>query len=107
MPSQKAIERARATRPETGLSADPMLRHSYGGQMEAAAEAFMVSAFEQGGRGPIGEDGVPPVLVAAAMHVLNRAAWTQPSDEQVKAAMFLSQQAQHPDAPDSPERRAA
>ncbi len=107
MLSQKRAHRAQAAHPETGLSADPMLRHPYGGQLEAAAESFLVNAFAQGGRGPLGEEGVPPVLVAAAMHVLNRAAWTQPSDEQVKAAMFLSQQAQHSALDDGSERRAA
>lgn len=83
-----------------------MLRHGYGGQLESAAEAFLVQAFERSG-GPLGEDSLPPVLVAAAMHILNRSAWTQPSDEQVKAAMFLSQQSKRPEAPGSPERRAA
>ena len=108
MLSQKGMQRARSTHPDmTGLTADPMLRHPYGGQLEAAAESFLITAFEQGGRGPLGEEGVPPVLVAAAMHVLNRAAWTQPSDEQVKAAMFLSQQAKQPEAPCDAERRAA
>ena len=83
-----------------------MLRHGYGGQLESAAEAFLVQAFERSG-GPLGEENIPPVLVAAAMHILNRSAWTQPSDEQVKAAMFLSQQAKKAQAPDAPERRAA
>ena len=82
-----------------------MLRHGYGGQLESAAEAFLVQAFERSGS-PLGEEAAPPVLVAAAMHILNRSAWTQPSDEQVKAAMFLSQQAKKSPTAES-ERRAA
>lgn len=95
------------TRPDTsGLSADPMLRHGYGGQLEAAAEAFLVQAFEHSGSA-LGEGNTPPVLVAAAMHILNRSAWTQPSDEQVKAAMFLSQQSKRSQVPERSQRRAA
>ena len=93
-----------------GLRTDPMLRHAYSGQLEAAAEAFLVNAFEQNGSGVLSGGEVPPVLVSAAMHILNRSAWTQPSDEQVKAAMFLSQRADRPNAGDAPEdasRRAA
>ncbi len=71
---------------------DTVLRHRYGGSLESAAEAFLQQAFETGGRGALGDEAVPPVLVAAAMHVLNQAAWTQPSDEQVKASMFIHQQ---------------
>ena len=101
------LRRSSPTRPDTaGLAADPMLRHGYGGQLESAAEAFLVQAFERSSS-PLGEESLPPVLVAAAMHILNRSAWTQPSDEQVKAAMFLSQQAKKPHAPNQPERRAA
>lgn len=98
---------ARADKP--GLKADPMLRHAYGGQLESAAESFLMHAFEKGGHGPLGEGEVPPVLVSAAMHILNRSAWIQPSDEQIKAAMYLSQppaRPSHDDAGD-PERRAA
>lgn len=76
----------------SSLLTDPLLRHGYGGQLESAAEAFLVHAFEQNGHGPLGETAVPPVLVSAAMHILNRSAWTQPSDEQIKAAMYLSHQ---------------
>jgi hypothetical protein len=89
-----------------------MLRHAYSGQLEAAAEAFLINAFEQNGSGVLGGGEVPPVLVSAAMHILNRSAWTQPSDEQVKAAMFLSQRHErpHPDdeaSDDDAPRRAA
>lgn len=106
MLNRDARRRPAGPRPDApGLQADPVLRHGYGGQLEAAAEAFLVQAFERSG-GPLGEEAVPPVLVAAAMHILNRSAWTQPSDEQIKAAMFLSQQAQRP-APEHPDRRAA
>jgi hypothetical protein len=81
---------------DQGLRADPMLRHAYGGQLEAAAEAFLINAFERNGSGVLGGGEVPPVLVSAAMHIVNRSAWTQPSDEQVKAAMFLSQRSERP-----------
>ena len=77
-------------------AADPLLRHRYGGQLESAAEAFLIHAFEQGGSGLLGGDEVPSVLVSAAMHIVNRSAWAQPSDEQVKAAMFLSQRSERP-----------
>ncbi len=97
----------RARLQPASLPDEAMLHHDYGGQLEAAAEDFLVHAFEQGGHGPLGESGVPPVLVAAAMHVLNRAAWTQPSDEQVKAAMFLSQQAKQNGKVGGDERQAA
>lgn len=89
-----------------GLPSDPMLRHGYGGQLESAAEAFLVQAFERSGS-PLGEGGIQPVLVSAAMHILNRSAWTQPSDEQVKAAMFLSQQAKGAKLYSKDDRRAA
>ncbi len=111
MLNREGIRAARDVRPtDSGLKADPMLRHGYGGQLESAAESFLVNAFEKGGHGPLGEREIPPVLVAAAMHILNRSAWTQPSDEQVKAAMYLSQQpAPHRSRGDAddPERRAA
>lgn len=109
MLNREGMRAARDVRPDAhGLKADPMLRHAYGGQLESAAESFLIHAFEKGGHGPLGEGEVPPVLVSAAMHILNRSAWTQPSDEQIKAAMYLS----HPPAPrrahdDDPERRAA
>lgn len=80
---------------------DPLLRHGYGGQLESAAEAFLVSAFESAS-GPISGGEIPPVLVSAAMHILNRSAWTQPTDEQVKASIYLGEREEHP-AP----RRAA
>lgn len=97
MLNREGIRAARDARPDDhGLRADPMLRHSYGGQLEAAAEAFLISAFEHDGSGVLGGSDVPPVLVSAAMHILNRSAWTQPSDEQVKAAMFLSQRSDRP-----------
>lgn len=96
---------AREARPPTPpLQADPVLRHPYGHPLEAAAEHFLIHAFEHGGRGPLGEESVPPVLVSAAMHILTRAAWTQPSDEQVKAAMYLS--SRHGDEEEPPGRRA-
>ena len=73
-----------------GAMPDPVLRHSYGGQLEAAAEAFLLHAFETEKPPSFGESAGPPaVLVAAAMHILTRSAWTQPTDEQVKASMFL------------------
>lgn len=111
MLNREGIRAARHVRPDDhGLKADPMLRHTYGGQLESAAELFLIHAFEKGGHGPLGEGEVPPVLVSAAMHILNRSAWTQPSDEQIKAAMYLSQppaaQSSREDA-DDPERRAA
>lgn len=90
------------------LQADPLLRHSYGRPLEAAAEHFLIHAFEHGGRGPLGEESVPPMLIAAAMHILNRTAWTQPSDEQVKAAMYLTTRHADGDADEEqPGRRAA
>ena len=81
-------------------AADPLLRHRYGGQLESAAEAFLIHAFEQGGSGLLGGDEVPSVLVSAAMHIVNRSAWVQPSAEQVKAAMYLSQRSDEPQRPD-------
>ena len=81
---------------------DTVLRHAYGGQLEAAAEAFLVQAFEHNGQaGGLSDAAVPPVLIAAAMHVLTRTAWTQPSDEQVKAAMYRRQEARIQSAADS------
>ena len=69
---------------------DPVLRHAYGGQLEAAAEAFLLHAFEAETTPSFSEqEGPAPVLVSAAMHILTRSAWTQPSDEQVKASMYL------------------
>lgn len=69
---------------------DPVLRHHYGGQLEAAAEAFLLHAFEaETGHCFSEKEGPPAILVSAAMHILTRSAWTQPSDEQVKASMFL------------------
>src|SRR5690606_33179714 len=111
MLNREGMRAARNVRPnDPGLKADPMLRHAYGGQLESAAESFLIHAFEKGGHGPLGEGEVPPVLVSAAMHILNRSAWTQPSDEQIKAAMYLSQPPAPPrsrDDADDPERRAA
>jgi hypothetical protein len=100
MLNHEGMRAARDGRPDAdasdqGLRADPMLRHGYGGQLEAAAEAFLINAFEQNS-GVLGGSEVPPVLVSAAMHIVNRSAWVQPSDEQVKAAMFLSQRSQRP-----------
>ncbi len=74
-------------------AADSVLRYSYGGQLEAAAESFLLSAFEQSSNSVLCENGAPSVLVAAAMHIMTRTAWTQPTDEQVKAAMYLRTQA--------------
>jgi hypothetical protein len=69
---------------------DPVLRHAYGAQLEAAAEAFLLHAFEaETGPRFSEQEGPTPVLVSAAMHILTRSAWTQPTDEQVKASMFL------------------
>lgn len=69
---------------------DPVLRHTYGGQLEAAAEAFLLHAFEDASGSRFSErESPPPALISAAMHILTRSAWTQPSDEQVKASMFL------------------
>jgi hypothetical protein len=101
MLNREGMRAARDVRPnadasDQGLRADPMLRHAYGGPLEAAAEAFLINAFEQNGSAVLGGGEVPPVLVSAAMHIVNRSAWTQPSDEQVKAAMFLSQRAERP-----------
>lgn len=78
---------ARPAAPEA--PADAVLRCSYGGQLEASAEAFLISAFEQSGSSVLGEQNVSGVLVSAAMHILTRTAWTQPTDEQVKASMYL------------------
>lgn len=112
MLNREGMRAARDVRSDDrGLRADPMLRHTYGGQLEAAAEAFLINAFEQNGSGVLGGNDVPPVLVSAAMHIVNRSAWTQPSDEQVKAAMFLSQRNERPrpdaeEADDTPRRAA-
>ena len=96
MLNSEGMRAARGTRTtQPGLKADPLLRHAYGGQLESSAEAFLINVFEQNGAGVLGGD-VPPVLVSAAMHILNRSAWTQPSDEQVKAAVFLSKPAPQP-----------
>ena len=73
------------------LKADPILRHKYGGQLEAAAESFLVGVFERASTPGSLELSLPPGLIGAAMHILNRTAWQQPSDEQIKAAMYLSQ----------------
>ena len=85
---------------------DPLLRHGYGGQLESAAEAFLLTAFDKASGSPF-SDGqeLPPVLVSAAMHILNRSAWTQPSDEQVKASVYLGERDQR--APQDGPRRAA
>ena len=74
-------------------TADPLLRHSYGGQLEAAAENFLLSAFDAAAAPPaLGEGGAaPPVLVSAAMSILTKSAWTQPTDEQVKASVYLGE----------------
>lgn len=79
-----------------GTFADPVLRHRYGGQLEVAAETFLLAAFEGEARNGFGGEaaGPPPALVSAAMHILNRSAWTQPTDEQVRAAIYLGQQAE-------------
>lgn len=71
---------------------DPVLRHSYGGQLESSAEAFLVSAFDRAS-GALGEPEPPGVLVSAAMHILTRSAWKQPTDEQVKASVYLGEKA--------------
>ena len=74
-------------------TADPVLRHHYGGQLEAAAENFLLSAFDTAATPPALSEGgaVPPVLVSAAMSILTRSAWTQPTDEQVKASVYLGE----------------
>lgn len=72
----------------------PLLRHLYGGQLESAAEAFLISIFDRATHQALAEQAVPPVLVSAAMTILNRTAWTQPTDEQTKAAMYLQSQPQ-------------
>lgn len=71
---------------------DPVLRHDYGGDLESAAESFLLAAFEKAS-GATFNDGadLQPVLVSAAMHILNRSAWTQPNDEQVKASVYLGE----------------
>ncbi len=108
MLNREGIRAARDVRPDAhGLKADPILRNAYGGQLESAAESFLVHAFEKGGHGPLGERDIPPVLVSAAMHILNRSAWTQPSDEQVKAAVFLSKPPVPGPSEGGTERRAA
>ena len=85
--------------------ADPVLRHHYGGQLESAAEAFLLSAFERTSA-PFSEGpDMPAVLVSAAMHILNRSAWTQPSDEQVKASVYLGER-DNRSAGDGPRRAA-
>lgn len=71
--------------------ADPIQRHHYGSQLEAAAEAFLVGAFENHDGSGLGERELPSVLVGAAMAILNRAEWEQPSAEAIKAAMHRSQ----------------
>ncbi len=77
---------------------DPVLRHTYGGQLESAAEAFLLHAFEDASGHRFSEkEGPAPVLVSAAMHILTRSAWTQPSDEQVKASMYLGTRSASPD----------
>ena len=69
---------------------DPVLRHRYGAQLESAAEQFLLSAFESADDHAFSEREAPaPVLVSAALHIVTRTAWTQPSDEQVKAWMFI------------------
>lgn len=85
--------------------ADPVLRHHYSGQLEAAAENFLLSAFERASA-PFSEGpDMPPVLVSAAMHILNRSAWTQPTDEQVKASVYLGERGGRP-AGEGPRRAA-
>ena len=87
-------------------SHDPVLRHRYGGQLEASAEAFLVSAFERAG-GVLSSESEPTgVLVSAAMHILNRSAWKQPSDEQVKASVYLGEKARPREMPAEPRRVA-
>lgn len=85
---------------------DPVLRHNYGGELESAAESFLLAAFDKAS-GTTFSDGadLQPVLVSAAMHILNRSAWTQPNDEQVKASVYLGERDSH-DAHDE-HRRAA
>lgn len=87
---------------------DPLLRHSYGGQLESAAEAFLLNAFERAGGAPFTEGpDTPPVLVAAAMSILTRSAWTQPTDEQVKASVYLDERDRRAtEAPTAPPRDA-
>lgn len=75
------------------VAPDAVARYTYGGQLEASAEAFLISAFDQADNSVLGEQNVSGVLVSAAMHILTRTAWTQPTDEQVKASMFLRTQA--------------
>lgn len=78
---------------------DPVLRHVYSGQLEAAAEAFLLHAFDAEASPSFSEQtGPTPVLVSAAMHILTRSAWTQPTDEQVKASMFLGTRGAQPGA---------
>ena len=86
--------------------ADPLLRHHYGGHLESAAEGFLVSAFDAAAAPtPLSEGGaVPPVLVSAAMSILTRSAWTQPTDEQVKASVYLGERGRP--APDEVRRAA-
>lgn len=70
---------------------DPLLRHDYGERLFRAAEDFLVTAFEDPRpAGLLTEAPITPGLLACAMHVLCRTAWQQPSDEQVKASVFLS-----------------
>ena len=79
---------------------DPLLRHHYGGQLESAAETFLLSAFERAGGAPFSEGpDTPPVLVAAAMSILTQSSWTQPSDEQVKASVYLGERDQRSEEP--------
>ena len=74
----------------TDAMPDPVLRHAYGTHLESAAEAFLLHVFEAETGPRFSErEAPPPVLVSAAMHILTRSAWTQPSDEQVKASMYL------------------
>ncbi|MGB3544627.1 hypothetical protein [Rubrivirga sp.] len=85
---------------------DPVLRHTYGGQLEASAEAFLVSAFDRAS-GALSSEAEPPgVLVSAAMHILTRASWKQPTDEQVKASVYLGEKT-GPRAPSAEPRRIA
>lgn len=66
---------------------DPILRQDYPQSVQDAAEEFLIRAFDSGGTLASGE-GPPSTLIAAAMHVIGGISWEQPSDEQVKAAVF-------------------
>lgn len=91
---------------DTSSPHDPLLRHYYGGQLESAAEAFLLTAFDRASGTAFSEGpDLSPVLISAAMHILNKSAWTQPTDEQVKASVYLGERGRS-GSPEGPRRAA-